>query len=97
MTQKIQELVEKLEHQVAERTSSLQTVAEVSSAAAMVLDPSVLLKQTVELVRNDLGFIMWACFCSTRRGALPCCAQAPGKRERRCWSEGTGWRWAVIQ
>lgn len=55
MRTQVHEAVEDLERRVAQRTGGLQTVAEVSGAAAMVLDPAVLLRQTVELVQERFG------------------------------------------
>ena len=63
MTGQLRELMEGLEQRVAERTRELErravqlaTAAEVSRAAASMLDPDELMRQTVDLIRDRFGF-----------------------------------------
>jgi GAF domain-containing protein len=59
MTAQLRELIGSLEQRVADRTRNLRAAAEVARATTSVLDPDELLRQTVDLVREqfDLYYV----------------------------------------
>ncbi len=59
MTTRLRELVATLEERVAERTRGLQAAAEVSRATTSLLDPDLLLRRVVEVIRErfDLYYV----------------------------------------
>ncbi len=72
MAGQVRQTLDTLEQQVAERTQSLRTAAEVARATTSVLDPEALLSQVVDLVRErfDLYYVGIFLLDEERRFAL---------------------------
>jgi PAS domain S-box-containing protein len=56
MTSQLRDLIDSLEHRVADRTKALSSVADVSTAASTNLDTDKLLQQVVDLAKERFGF-----------------------------------------
>lgn len=93
LASQVSDTVNTLEQRVVERTRNLETAAEVSNVTISVLDPSVLLPQVVELVRERFGYYYVGLFLVDKRSEYAVLQAGSGEAGHQMMAQG--WRLAI--
>lgn len=88
MTSQLQDLFEKLEQRVQERTKALASVAEVGTAASTILETDRLLQQVVDLTKERFGFYHAHIYLLNESGDTLVLSSGAGEPGRKMVAEG---------
>jgi len=88
MTEQLRTLVAGLEQRIAERTEALEASAEVSHATTSLLDPEVLTRQVVDLVRDRFDLYYVGLFLLDEEGRFAVLRAGTGEAGQEMLSRG---------
>ncbi len=79
---------ERLLHDLTYRTTQLQTAAKISKSAITILDPAVLMQQTVDLIQESFGFYYVGIFLVDEAGQYAVLRAGTGEAGRQMLAAG---------